>query len=132
MQFSIPLSLALIGLIATDPRKEFLWLYLVVLFLSMLISYLGLQLYDLFTIQPLGYRPNTLLKEENLTIKDENQHLGFVFSVIQDMERVITINEESNRKRQHLMFLIMTLVKACIGFSFLYLVILFGSGVLKL
>lgn len=123
MQFSIPLCLALVGLIGADPKKEFLWLYLIILALSIAISYMGLHLYDLYTIRTLGYKPSLLLKEENLGFRDEYQHLGFLFGVIQDIERVIEINEDSNRERQRIMYWIMTLIKFTIGFTCLYLVL---------
>jgi hypothetical protein len=131
MQFSIPLAFVLIGLISGNPEKPLLFLYIIGLFFALAVSYKGLKLYDLYLIQPLGYLPSNLIKEENLKLEEKYQELGFIFSVIQDMERVIEINETKNLERQMKMYSIMEWVKTGIVLTCLYPVFLFVFGVLK-
>jgi hypothetical protein len=130
MQFSVPLSLVLIGLITATSTSVLLIFYVIALGFSLVVSYQGLKLYDIYRIQPLGYKPSDLLKNDVLKMDEETQEMGFVFSAIQDVERAIDINESVNLQRQMLMYSILNWIKAGVTVTLLYPVALFLLGVL--
>jgi hypothetical protein len=89
MQFSIPVSIALVGLVVTQRYSELLWFYMVTLAVSIVISYMSLHIYDLYDIEPIGYSPSDLLNDYSLLLEGKDQRLAFMFEVIVDVGKRI-------------------------------------------
>lgn len=94
MQFSIPLSIGLGGLILTTPKNDWFWLAVVVLGILLVISYLGLRMFDLNDVEYLGHEPRVLL-DNNISLEGGSQKLALVLAVI----TLVQIDIEENTKR---------------------------------
>lgn len=121
MQFSISLAIALIGVLANDPKREFLWLYLIALVVAIIISLMALHIYDFSSIRSPGHNPESILT--NVTLAVDEQQLRIVFKTILDIERAIEENEAKNLERQTVFSWIMTYLKFLIGFAILYVIL---------
>jgi hypothetical protein len=124
MQFSIPLSIGLGGLILTTQKNDWFWLYVVILGILLAISYLGLRVFDLYDVEYLGHEPRILL-DNNIPLEEENQNLALMIAVI----TLVQIDIEENTKRnfvraQHASYAVL-LVKALL----LSLSVLFATAV---
>lgn len=117
MQFSIPLSLVSVGLITSDPGKELLWLYLVTLILSVIISLLAFNLYDTDIEWP--DQPTLSHDEKYFSSRTSEQWLLLIFNALENDQKAIELNESRNLSRQATWFWIT---------SHLKFLILFGCG----
>ena len=125
LQFSIPFSLALIGVLAAKMNTLLVSLSIVGLIFSLIISWKAFRLYELYKVHPLGNLPSKLLIKENLETDEKFQELAFIFSTIQGIEKAIDINEAGNSKRQRIMYSIMEYIKYGILITFLFPLIRF-------
>jgi hypothetical protein len=121
MQFSIPLSVGLIGIISADPSPEWLWLYLIDLLFLIIISFLAMQAYELTHVMPLGDRLGKLLDQATLHRDNEHQYKSLIANRSQEVQACCEKNESINRECQSVLFGLMILVKGVIVFSAAYI-----------
>ncbi|MEI9918107.1 MAG: hypothetical protein WDO14_04815 [Bacteroidota bacterium] len=128
MQFSIPMSIGLAGLIISEPRFELLIFYVVILIISLSISCVSLHVYDLYNLEYSGAEPLDFIRDEYFLFEGEDQRLALMLSVVVTNQIRSHKNETINRKRQRMFFYTMGLVKLL----FVLGVFLFAMGLLNL
>lgn len=120
MQFSIPLSVVVVGLIFTEQRRDLLWIYLVVLAFLIMISYLALHLYETNAGEVRGYSPGELMCDARPALSDGQQCFELMIHAIRRIEIMIEEQEARNLASRVLFSLVMAVVK----------LLVLGTGVL--
>jgi hypothetical protein len=103
LQFSIPIILALIGVIFSQPSQILIHLSVVGILFLIIISWKALSLYELYQIQPLGNTLENLLSKEKIDCPEEQQEFAFIYNSILSVNDSIIFNDNSNKNRQTLM-----------------------------
>ena len=111
LQFSIPVILALIGVIFSQPSTVLIHLSVISILFLLVISWMALSLYELYEIQPSGNTLNNLLGKDKIDSPEEQQEFAFIYNCMHTVNNSIIFNDDSNEKRQKLMRSIITWIK---------------------
>ncbi len=124
LQFSVPIILALIGVIFSQPFTVLIHLSIIGIVFLIIISWKALNLYQLYQIQPLGNSLDNLLTKEKMDYTDEQQEFSFIYNSIITVNNSIEFNDNENINRQELMRSIINWIKigstVVIGYSVLW------------
>ena len=103
LQFSIPVMLALVGVIFSQSSAVLIHLSVIGIVFLLVISWKALSLYDIYEIQPLGNTLENMLSKEKIEYEGDDQEFAFVFNCIITVNNSIEFNDNCNRRRQELM-----------------------------
>ena len=125
LQFSIPIILALVGVIFAQSNTILIHLSVISIVFLIVVSFKALRVYELYEIHCLGSPPESLLVDDILIMSDEHKEFAFIFNSVKLNNDMIIFNQNSNRQREkHLRFIITTVKTGC-AFVLLYAIFWF-------
>lgn len=100
MQFSIPLSLALIGILSSKDINPLLYqISFIGLVAAIIVSSLCFKVYKLYQIRPLGNTPIGMINSKKMEFRGEQQLKVYLISAIHGIQISIEFNETANSER---------------------------------